>query len=131
MIRNILTAALGAMLTVLIGSASAQEGITTKPILGNQTRTITGCLTTSDDEFVLTADGGGIWQLRGNSVKLDGYAGNTVTITGVILDGEVHGTRVNATREAKDPSVLRDTTGYGHMTVTKLTWLSSTCEKNS
>jgi len=130
MVKNIITATLAAMLMGLMGSASAQDGLTTKPALSN-TRTITGCLTMGDDEFVLTADGGGIWQLQGNSVKLDGYTGNTVTITGVVLNPAVHGSRVNAKREAKDQSVLRDATGYGHMTVTKLTWLSNSCEKNT
>ena len=131
MVKNIITASLAAMLIGLMGSASAQNGVKTKPAISKSTRTITGCLTTGDDEFVLTADGGGIWQLQGNIVKLDGYIGNTVTITGVVFSPAVHGTRVNAKRAAKDQSVLRDVTGYGHMTVTMLTWLSNTCEKNS
>jgi len=130
MVKSILTASLAAMLMGLMGSASAQDGVTTKPAISN-TRTITGCLTTGDDEFVLTADDGGIWQLQGNSVRLDGYKGNMVTVTGIVFNRAVHGSRVNEQREAQDQRVLRDATGYGHMTVTKLKWRSNTCEKNS
>ena len=131
MVKNILTVSLAAILMGLMGSASAQNGVITKAALSNSTRTLTGCLTTGDDEFVFTAEGGGIWQLQGNSVKLDGYIGNTVTITGVVFNPEVHGSRANAKSETKDQSILKFATGYGHMTVTKVTWLSNTCEKNS
>jgi hypothetical protein len=128
MVTNIV---LAGMLVGLMGIATAQDGSTIKPTPATDTRTITGCLTMTDDEFVLTADGGGIWELVGNSVRLDGYTGNTVTITGIVSDPVLNGSQANARREAKVQSVLKHVAGYGHMTVTKLTWLSNTCGKNS
>lgn len=131
MVTNIVTATLAAMLMGLTGFATAQDGSTTKPALNNSTHTITGCLTMGDDEFVLTADDGGIWELVGNRVRLDRYSGNTVTITGIVFTPVVSASKASAKRETKDQNVLKDVRGYGHMAVTKLTWLSDTCEKNS
>lgn len=131
MVTNIVTATLAAMLMGLLGFAAGQDRSTAKPTLGNSTHTITGCLTMGDDEFVLTADSGDIWKLQGNSVSLDGYIGNTVAITGVVSSPAVNGSRSNGKGETKHQSVLRDVTGYGHMTVIKLIWLRNTCDKNS
>ena len=107
------------------GFASAQDSPTTKPTIHNRMRTLTGCLQKADDEYVLTADGGRTWELKSNSVKLDGQIGHTVTITGVVSDPAVHGTTVNTKGEMKGHG------GYGYMTVTKLTLVSDTCERNS
>jgi Protein of unknown function (DUF5818) len=107
------------------GFAWAQDSATTKPTIHNSTRTLTGCLQKGDDEYVLASDGGRIWELTGNSVKLDGQIGHTVTVTGVVSDPAVHGTKVNMKGEMKGHG------GYGHMTVTKLTSVSDACERNS
>jgi Protein of unknown function (DUF5818) len=119
----------GALAVILglgvIGFASAQENSTTKPTIHNSTRALTGCLQKGDDEYVLLADDGGIWELKGNSVKLDGQIGHTVVITGVVSDPAVHGTKVDTKREMKEHG------GYGYMTVSKLTLVSDTCERNS
>jgi hypothetical protein len=108
-----------------MGFASAQDNSTMKPTIHNSTRTLTGCLQKSDDEYVLASDGGRIWELTGNSVKLDGEIGHTVTIMGVVSDLAMHGTKVNMKGEMKEQG------GYGYMTVTKLTLVSNTCERNS
>ena len=109
----------------LVGFASAQENSTTKPTTHNSTRALTGCLQEGDDEYVLLADDGGTWELKGNSVKLDGQIGHTVIITGVVSDLAMHGTKVNTKGEMKEHG------GYGYMTVSKLTLVSNTCERNS
>jgi hypothetical protein len=108
-----------------MGFASAQDSATTKPTIHNSTHTLTGCLQKGDDEYVLASDDGSIWELTGNSVKLDGQIGHTVTITGVVFDPAVHGTKVNMKGEIKVHG------GYGHVTVTKLTLVGDTCERNS
>jgi Protein of unknown function (DUF5818) len=105
--------------------ASAQDNSTTKPTTHNSTRTLTGCLQKGDDEYVLTSDGGRIWELKGNNLKLDGQIGHTVTIMGVVSDLAMHGTKVNMKGEKKGHG------GYGYMMVTKLTLVSDTCERNS
>ena len=108
-----------------MGFASAQDSPTTKPTIHTSTRTVTGCLQKGDDEYVLASDVGRIWELTGNSVKLDGQIGHIVTITGVVSDPAVHGTKVNMKGEMKGHG------GYGYMTVTKLTLVSDTCERSS
>jgi hypothetical protein len=109
----------------LMQFSSAQDSPTTKLTIHNRTRTLTGCLQKGDDEYVLTADDGGTWELKGNGVKLDEQIGRTVTVTGVISDSAMHGTKVNTKGEMKGHSV------HGYMTVTRLTLVSDTCERNS
>lgn len=108
-----------------MGFASAQDSPTTKPTIHNSTRTLTGCLQSGDDEYVLASDDGGIWELTGNSVKLDGQVGHTVTIAGVVSDPAAHGKKVNMKGEMKGHR------GYGYIRVTILTLVSNTCERNS
>lgn len=115
----------------LMGSASAQDSPTTKPTIHNSTRTLTGCLQKGDDEYMLTADDGGTWELKGNSVNLDGQIGHTVTITGAVSDPAMHGTKVNTKGEMKDHGMGKDGPGYGYITVTRLTLVTNTCERNS
>jgi hypothetical protein len=109
----------------VIGFASAQENSTTKPMIHYNTRAVTGCLQKGDDEYVLLADDGGTWELKGNSVKLDGEIGHTVVITGIVSDPEMHATKGNTNDKQKERR------GYGYINVSKLTLVSNTCERNS
>lgn len=110
----------------VIGLASAQENSTTKPTIQGGTRALTGCLQKGDDEYVLLADDGGTWELKGNKVKLDGQIGHTVVITGVVVtDPATHATKVTAKVAMKEHG------GYGHMTVAQLTLVSNTCDRTS
>jgi hypothetical protein len=123
---KIMTVAFAAVLGLgVIGFASAQESSTTKQTTHNSTRALTGCLQMGDDEYVLLADDGGIWELQGNRVKLDGQIGHTVTITGVVLDPAMHAAKGNTRGEMKEHG------GFGYMTVSKLTLVSSSCERSS
>ncbi len=103
------------------GVASAQENSATKPTIHDSMRALTGCLQKGDDEYVLLADDGGIWELKGNSVNLDGQIGHTVVITGVTSDLATHAARATPKGEHG---------GYGYMRVSKLTSVSDTCERN-
>lgn len=119
------TGALAVILALgVLGSASAQENSTTKPTIHNNTRVLTGCLQKADDEYVLLADDSVTWELTGNSVKLDGQIGHTVTITGIVSDSAMHPTKVKTKGEMEEHG------GYGYMTVSKLTSISNTCERN-
>jgi hypothetical protein len=70
----------------VIGFASAQENSTSKSTNHNSTRALTGCLQKGDDEYVLLADDGRTWELKGNSVKPYEWSNNDVLwITSVIL----------------------------------------------
>jgi hypothetical protein len=107
-----------------LGFASAQENSTMKPTIHHSTRAVTGCLQNGDDEYVLLADDGDIWELKSNSVKLDGQIGHTVIVSGVVSDPAMHSTTVNTNDKMKEQG------GYRYMTVSKLTVLSNTCEIN-
>src|SRR4026209_1762614 len=67
------------------GLAAAQE--TTKTT-HKKTRTLTGCLQKGEDanEYNFTAKGGGTWEIKSDSVKLDEHVGHTVKITGVVAN---------------------------------------------
>ena len=64
--------------------------------LATQTMTITGCLRKGyePDEFQITSEDGKVWGLRSSAVKLDGYLGHKVTVSGLITHeskAHVHG----------------------------------------
>ena len=123
---TIKTAGFAALLVLgVIGCASAQENSTTKPTIHNGTRALIGCLQRGDDEYVLLADDGRTWELKGNSVKLDEHIGHTVIVTGVVSDPATHATKGNTKGEIKVHG------GYGYMAVSKLAFVNETCDRNS
>ena len=71
-------------------------------------KTLTGCLRRSEDasKYNLTAQDGATWDLRSDSVNLNGHVGQAVTVTGVATDGK-----------------------HGRMTVTDLTKVNDHCQK--
>lgn len=64
-------------------------------------------------------------------MELDGYIGNTVTITCVVSEAVAHGTKVAGKSKMKEHGTGKDAHGYGHITVTTLTLVCDTCEKTS
>ncbi len=95
-----------------------------------KTRTLTGCLQKGEDanEYNLTAKGGGTWEIKSDSVKLDEHVGHTVKITGVVANATAHGMKEDAKEEMKEHGM--DTHAErGHMTVTNLTMVSDACQK--
>ena len=116
------------MFAGVAGLATAQD--TTKTT-HNKTRTLTGCLQKGEDanEYNLTAKGGGTWEIKSDSVKLDEHVGHTVKIVGVVSNATMHGMKEDAKEEMKEHGMDKQTAEHGHMTVTHLTMVSDTCEK--
>ena len=109
------------------GLATAQD--TTKAA-HKKTRTLTGCLQKGDDanEYNFTTKGGGTWEIKSDSVKLDEHVGHTVKITGVVSNATAHGMKEDTKEEMKEHGM--DTHAErGHMTVTNLTMVSDTCQE--
>jgi hypothetical protein len=110
------------------GLATAQD--TTKAT-HKKTRTLTGCLQKGDDanEYNFTAKGGGTWEIKSDSVKLDEHVGHTVKITGVVSNAMAHGMKEDAKEEMKEHGMDKHTAERGHMTVTDLIMVSDSCPK--
>jgi hypothetical protein len=114
------------MIAGTTGLAAGQEKTTHK-----KTRTLSGCLQTGDsaNEYKLTTDKGGTWELHSDTVKLGDHVGHTVTITGVVSNATMHGMKEDVKGEAKEHGVAKNSTEHGSMTVTNLTMVSDTCKK--
>jgi hypothetical protein len=96
-----------------------------------KTRTLTGCLQKGEDanEYNFNAKGGGTWEIKSDSVKLDDHVGHTVKITGVVANATAHGMKEDAKAEMKEHDMDKHATEHGHMTVTDLTMVSDSCPK--
>jgi hypothetical protein len=107
--------------------ATAQDTKTTH----KKTRTLTGCLQKGDDanEYNLAAKGGGTWEIKSDSVKLEEHVGHTVKITGVVSNATAHGMKEDTKEEMKEHGMDKGATEHGHMTVTDLTMVSETCQR--
>jgi len=110
------------------GRAMAQD---TPSTTHNKTRTLTGCLQKGDDanEYKLTTAKGSTWELKSNGHRLSNHVGHTVTITGVVSNAELHGTKEDAKAEAKEHGMDKDSTEHGHMKVTNLKMVSDSCKQ--
>ena len=111
-----------------VGRAMAQD---TPSTTHNKTRTLTGCLQKGDDanEYKLTTAKGSTWELKSNGHRLSNHVGHTVTITGVVSNAELHGTKEDAKAEAKEHGMDKDSTEHGHMKVTNLKMVSDSCKQ--
>ena len=111
-----------------VGLATAQD--TTKTT-HKKTRTLTGCLQKGEDanEYNLAAQGGGTWEIKSDTVKLDEHVGHTVKIVGVVSNATAHGMKEDTKEEMKEHGMDKNSTEHGHMTVTDLTMVSGTCQK--
>ena len=89
--------------------------------LATQTKTITGCLQKGYEpgEFSISGEDGKVWGLRSSAVKLDGYLGHKVTVSGLLT----HESKAGETKTApgKEES--------GDLRVTSLKMVSKTCRK--
>jgi hypothetical protein len=110
------------------GLATAQD--TTKTT-HKKTRTLTGCLQKGEDanEYNLTTKGGGTWEIKSDSVKLDDHVGHTVRITGVVSNAKGHAIKEDTKDEMKEHGMDKNATEHGHMTVTDLTMVSDSCQQ--
>ncbi len=116
------------MVAGAVGLATAQN--TTKTT-HKKTRTLTGCLQKGDDanEYNFTTKGGGTWEIKSDSVKLDEHVGHTVKIVGVVSNATAHGMKEDTKEEMKEHGMDKHAAEHGHMTVTGLTMVSDTCRK--
>ncbi len=94
------------------------------------TRTLTGCLQRGDNanDYNFTAKNGSTWELKSDSVQLDPHVGHTVTITGAVSHPTAHGMKEDVKQEAKEHGMAKKSTEHGHITVTNLKMVSSTCQ---
>jgi hypothetical protein len=92
-------------------------------------RTLTGCLQKGDspNEYQLTAQDGGTWELRSDAVDLASHVGHTVTVTGAVRNANMHGMKEDAKREAQEHGMDKSATEHGHLTVTHVRMVSRSC----
>jgi hypothetical protein len=126
--RKVAIGCIAFMLATIVGLAAAQQ--TTKAT-HKKTRTLTGCLQKGEDanEYNLATKGGGTWEVKSDSVKLDEHVGHTVTVTGVVAHRKAHAMKEDTKAEMKEHGMDKDSKEHGHMTVTGLTMVSETCQK--
>ena len=93
-------------------------------------RTITGCLTKGDssDEFLLTANDGSTWEVRSSTVALSDHVGHTVSATGVVSNPTAHNLKEDAKDAAQDAGMKKDNTEHGHLKITDVQMVSSSCQ---
>jgi hypothetical protein len=118
-------------LFMLAGAAELATAQDTTKTTHKKTRTLTGCLQKGDDanEYNLAAKGGGTWEIKSDSVKLEEHVGHTVKITGVVSNATAHGMKEDTKEEMKEHGMDKGATEHGHMTVTDLTMVSETCQR--
>jgi hypothetical protein len=111
-------------------SLAAQDS-TSEPKSKADVRTITGCLSKGDsaDEFLLTGTDGSTWELRSDKVALADHVGHTVAAHGVVKNATAHNMKEDAKSAAADAHMKKDDTEHGHLTVTSLKMVSTSCKK--
>jgi uncharacterized protein DUF5818 len=97
----------------------------------SDTRTITGCLARGDgaDEFNLKASDGSTWELRSSRVALADHVGHTVSVTGVVSNATMHNLKEDAKDAAKDAGIKKENTEHGHLKVTDVKMVNSSCSQ--
>jgi hypothetical protein len=116
------------MSAAIAGLATAQD---TTEATHKKTRTLTGCLQKSADanEYQLTTKAGGTWEIKSDSLKLGPHVGHTVAVTGVVSNATLHGLKEDTKSEAREHGISKSSTEHGHVTVTNLKMVSTSCEK--
>ncbi len=100
----------------------------------SKTRTITGCLSKGDNsassnEYLLTANDGSTWEIRSDSVDLAKHLGHTVTATGTVDHNTMHNMKEDTKAMGHDTGMTKNNSEHGHLTVTDLQHVSSSCSK--
>ena len=95
------------------------------------TRTVTGCLTKSGNgnEYALRASDGSSWEVSSSTVALSEHVGHTVSATGVVSNSTAHNLKEDAKDAAHDTGMKKDNAEHGHMKVTDLQMVSSSCQQ--
>ncbi len=94
-------------------------------------RTLTGCLRSGENahEYELMGQDGSTWELRSDAVDLASHVGHTVTITGAVAHPTMHGMKEDTKKEAQEHGMDKSATEHGHLTVTNLSMVSSSCSR--
>lgn len=98
-----------------------------------EVRNITGCLTKSGggDEYVLTGSDGSTWEIHDQSSASDlaAHANQTVEVRGVVSHTKTHNMKEDAKDMAHDTGATKAHAEHGHLTVTEIHKVSSTCSQ--
>jgi hypothetical protein len=107
------------------------QDTTSTPKPKAEVRDITGCLAKGDsaDEFLLTGNDGSTWEVRSTKVTLADHVGHTVTAHGVVSHSKMHNMKEDAKSAAADSGVKKDDSEHGHLTITSVKMVSSSCKK--
>ena len=94
-------------------------------------RTLTGCLQKGEDsnEYNLVGQDGSTWEVKSDAVDLASHVGHTVTITGAVAHPTMHGMKEDTKKEAQEHGMDKSATEHGHLTVTNLSMVSSSCSR--
>ena len=87
-------------------------------------RKVTGCLAKEGDDYMLTADNGATWELKGDAVNLSDHVGHTVTVTGTVDHNKMHGAKEKAKEKTED-----NPKEHGHLTVTNIKHVKESCSR--
>jgi hypothetical protein len=120
-----------AALTSLMTLGALAQDTTTTGKSKTDTRTITGCVTKGDSagEYLLTANDGSTWEVRSSQVALADHLGHTVSATGVVSHPKMHNMKEDAKDTAKDSGMTKSNTEHGHMKITDVQMVSSSCQQ--
>ena len=141
--KMMLWALASALALTTAGLMQAQETSTTQQTTTSTTttdnsgdthanvRTLTGCLQKGDssNEYQLMGDDGSTWEVRSDAVDLASHVGHTVTLTGAVAHPTAHGMKEDMKKEAQEHGMDKSATEHGHMTVTNVSMVSSSCTK--
>ena len=122
---------IGLIVALMVAGQLTSAQDTAKKTTHQKVRTVTGCLQKTDDanEYRLTTKAGATWEIKSDSVKLARHDGHTVTVTGVEPNATLHGLKEDSKTEARKQGVDKDSTEHGHLTVTALKMVSSSCSQ--
>ena len=97
----------------------------------SDTRMITGCLSKGDgdNEYLLTTSDGDTWEVRSSNTSLAEHVGHTISATGVVSNAAMHNLKEDAKDAAHDTGVKKTNTEHGHMKVTDVQMVGSSCSK--
>ena len=127
---EILNRAMALALLLSAGNvASGQLSSNPKPLAYQGPRMLTGCLRTSDDEYVLAVKDGVMWELSGDSSKFDEDIGHTVTITGIASHAVIRKTKKAEKDQTTKYSTHHNRSFYSEITVVSVKVNSKSCRR--
>lgn len=120
---------LGLALACLTSSLMLAQSSDTKD--KDSTRTVTGCLqkTSHANEFLLLGNDGSSWEVKSDAVTLADHVGHEVSATGVVSHATAHNMKEDTKDMAHDAGMDKHNSEHGHMKITDLQMVSTSCSK--